>query len=392
MAVLFFLCVFLVVYHFVLYPLLVMGAGKMVGKNHVSVSIPSDEELPTVSVLVTCCNEGSVILDKLANIKNQDYPADKIEIVFAADGLQGGVGQILADHIGGNVKLFEYEENRGKIFVLNDTVPQCNGDIIVFTDVSAQLETDAIQKLVEELLVPGVGGACGYHRVVGEEGNQAKLSGPQRLYWLIDGMVKSAENRLGSITSCYGSIYAIRRELFTLLPSSVTDDAYQAMGIVRQGWRFVFASKARARIMPRAKSAKHEVSRRRRVVIRSLRGLWESRELFSIFKYGIYSVTLFSHKVLRRVIPVLLVLILLSTSILAVESPFWLVIFLMQLVTYLVAAFSFAGCFESISKTKRLHKPISFATYFVLGQLGTLLGMIDFLRGKRVDRWAPAKN
>lgn len=293
MVTLFWVCFFLVVYHFVLYPLIVVLLGKLKGEELQERKIPEDDQLPTVSVLVTCCNEGEVILEKLDNLKQQDYPQDKVEIIFAADGKQGGVGQILEGHVGGNVRLIEYPENRGKIFVLNDTAPQCSGDIIVFTDVSAQFEVDAIRHLVEQILTPGVGGACGYNRVIGKEEAKSKLVGSQSFYWLMDGMVKKAENRLGSISSCYGSIYAIRRSLFTPLPSSVTDDAFQAMGVIRQGWRFVFAAKARANIMPRAKSAKHEVSRRRRVVIRSLRGLWLSRELFNVSKHGLYSITLF---------------------------------------------------------------------------------------------------
>jgi len=391
MAVIFFICVAIVAYHLILYPSVLVLLGSLIGRSRDRRPSLSGEELPSVTVLVTCCNEGQVMAEKVENLKQQDYPAEKMEIVFAADGMEGNAGEILRDHLGGNVRLIEYPENRGKISVLNDTVPQCNGDIVVFTDVSARFESDAIRKLVEQLIDPEVGGVCGYHRVVNQDGSPAKISGPQRLYWRVDGLVKQAENRLGSISSCYGSIYAIRRELFTPLPSSVTDDAFQAMGIVRQGRRFVFAPEARAEIKPRAKSAVHEVSRRRRVVVRSLRGLWLSRELFNIGKYGLYSVTLFSQKVLRRVIPILLLVMLLASFALAFDSPVWAAIFGLQILLYGAAALSFTGWFDRLSDIRLVRKPVSFATYFVLGQIGTLLGVIDFLRGKRIDRWTPAQ-
>jgi len=391
MAAVFFMCVAVVAYHLVLYPAVLMLLGRLFGRARDHMPLPTDDQLPLVTVLVPCCNEGQVMVEKVRNLRLQDYPAEKMEIVFAADGREGNAGEILRDYLGGNIRLIEYPENRGKISVLNDTVPQCGGDILVFTDVSARFEKDAIRRLVERLIDPEVGGVCGYHRVVSQDGRPAKVSGPQRLYWYVDGLVKQAENRLGSISSCYGSIYAIRRELFTPLPASVTDDAFQAMGIVRQGRRFVFAPDARAEIKPRAKSAKHEVSRRRRVVVRSLRGLWLSRELFDIRKYGLYSVTLFSQKVLRRVIPLLLLVMLVTSFTLAFDSPLWAGVFLLQTLLYGAAVLSFTGWLDRLSGYRLVSKPVSFATYFVLGQLGTLLGVIDFLRGKQIDRWTPAQ-
>jgi len=387
MTTVFISCVAVLVYHFALYPLVLLVLGAM-RKEHVRDAI-SEEALPTVTVLVTCYNEGPAIAEKLDNLQQQNYPVSKLNILFAADGKEGNARVALEDRLSDapNAELVEYPENRGKISVLNDTIPRCTGDIIVFTDVSALFDQNAIRELVCQLQLPDVGGVCGYHQL--STRGAEKLSAAQGIYWTFDGLLKKAEAKLGSISSCYGSIYAVRRELVSKLPSSVTDDAFQAMAVIRQGQRFAFAPKALAYIRPRAKSPGHEISRRRRVVVRSLRGLWLSRELFDIRKFGLYSLSLFSHKVLRRVMPLMLLLMLVSSASLALNSGVWLLAFLLQLTLYSCALLSFTHWAPRLAKTLGLQKPFSLAAYFVIGQLGTLLGAIDFMRGKRVDRWVP---
>ncbi len=381
-------CVFVVLYHFALYPAALVLLGKVAGRRY-SIGEVEEEELPSVTVLVPCYNEGEVVREKLCNLKAQEYPEHKLDIIVAADGPDGKIGEFIQDQLDERVRFIEYPENRGKAYVLNDTAPQCRGDIVVFTDATAHFEGDAIRQLAARFREPDVGGVCGYHQVAGRKSEQ--LSGPQGLYWRFDGLVKRAEDRLSSISSCYGSIYAIRRDLFTPVLPWVTDDAYQAMSVVRQGWRFAFVPEARAWIPPRAKSPAHEISRRRRVVARSLWGLWSLRELFNIRRFGLYSLTLFSHKVLRRFVPIVLLVLLVASFILAGESPVWMAIFWGQLLLYGTVFADTRGWLEFLKAFAPVRKVISVITYFVLGQVGTLLGVFDFLRGKKIDRWVPVQ-
>lgn len=381
-------CAFVVLYHFVLYPVTLVLLGKVAGRKF-AIEEWKDEDLPSVTVLVPCYNEREAIREKLVNLKSQEYPEEKLDIIVAADGPDGKIGRFIEDLLDDRVRFIEYPKNRGKAYVLNDTAPQCRGDIVVFTDATAQFESDAVRQLVARFREPGVGGVCGYHQVAGRKSEQ--LSGAQGLYWRFDGLVKRAEDRLSSISSCYGSIYAIRRELFTPVLPWVTDDAYQAMSIVRQGWRFAFAPEARAWIPPRAKSPAHEIRRRRRVVARSLWGLWASRELFDIRRFGLYSLTLFSHKALRRLVPILLLLLLIASFVMARENPVWTVLLVGQLLSYGGAFADSHGWLNFLKGFAPLRKVISVNTYFVLGQLGTLLGTLDFLRGRKIDRWVPVQ-
>jgi cellulose synthase/poly-beta-1,6-N-acetylglucosamine synthase-like glycosyltransferase len=391
MAAVFYISTALIAYHFVIHPaLLLLLAGRRA--DRAPARADDDALLPSVSVLVPCCNEGPLIREKAENLLNQNYPAAKRSILFAADGPEHNVPATLADYGDTNgLQVVEFPESRGKIPVLNDAVAHCHGEILVLTDVSARFERDALRWLVAAFADPDVGGVCGALRVESTD-SSAGLSDPQRLYWRLDDRVKRAESRLGSVTSGYGSIYAIRRGLFTQLPASVTDDSFQAMAIVRQGWRFVFEPRAQAWIKPRSKSFGHEISRRRRVVLRSLRGLWLSRELVNVHRHGVYAVSLLSQKVLRRILPVLLLAMLVSAAWLAPRGPVWFAVFASQAAFYLLALSRLAGLrLPSGGHARVAAKLQSLAAYFLAGQVGTFLGTLDFLRGRRVDRWAPAK-
>ena len=116
----------------------------------------------------------------------------------------------------------------------------------------------------------------------------------------------------------YGGFYAIRRELAVPQPAGmILDDMFQPLSIIRQGYRSV--------LDPRAcvydtwpKKIEDEFHRK----VRTLAGN------FQLFHLAPWTLTprnpvffqLFSHKVMRLVVPYLLVLLLVST--LALSRPF----------------------------------------------------------------------
>src|SRR5271163_3539622 len=90
---------------------------------------------PSVSLLVAAYNEAAVIADKIRNSLALDYPVDKLEIVVASDGSKDATAEIVrsfseSDTQGsGRIRLLNYEQNRGKMAVLNDAVRELRGDI-----------------------------------------------------------------------------------------------------------------------------------------------------------------------------------------------------------------------------------------------------------------------
>jgi cellulose synthase/poly-beta-1,6-N-acetylglucosamine synthase-like glycosyltransferase len=215
------------------------------------------------------------------------------------------------------------------------------------------------------------------------------LREPQRRYIGFDSAIKALESRCGRITSNDGKLYAIRRALFEPIPEAVTDDLFVCLSVIRQGYDFTFEPKARAFIRLPSRSASHEIERRRRIVSRSLRGIGMMRSLLNPRRYRAYSLGLFINKVLRRLLPVFLILIFVSTAVLSAFHPAAAVLLILQSGFYTVALAYPA--LARIASKGALERAASVPFYFCVGNYGTLLGLADFVMGRRVARWDPRK-
>lgn len=380
----------LLITYLLLFPLISAGIAQILHKKQILVThLP--KKLPMVSILVTCCNESDAVCAKAINLSNIEYPSKQIDIIFALDGSSQNLIKRLTPLIKPNMRIIHYPINQGKIHVINKTVPQCHGAIVLFTDVDATLDPDAIKEIVIALSSNKVGGVCGMH-IIRNRGKDMHISKPQSFYWSMDYLMKKSENiMIGNISSCYGTIYAVKKYLIPVIPESVTDDAFLAMSVVRKNYEFKFQPAAKVFIDPPSKNPKDELLRRKRIVLRSLRGLWISRELFNIKKFGYYSISLFTYKVLRRMIPILLICAYIISIALALRSPLWFIFFLAHSLFYLTAWRAWYASPQIRHKTT-WHKIEAMILYFCIGNIGTLMGIFAFLTGQKISTWKTHNN
>ncbi|MEW5773295.1 MAG: glycosyltransferase [Thermodesulfobacteriota bacterium] len=229
---------------------------------------------------------------------------------------------------------------------------------------------------------------CGQRVIAGPD---RPLASAQRGYVGFDSAIKALESRLGSITSNDGKIYAVRRALFASLPGDVTDDLFAALQVVAAGRRFVFEPAARAAIPAPARNPGHEVARRRRIVCQSLRGIWLLRRLLDPRRFGPFALGLAVNKVLRRLLPLFLLVFFLASLNLAPHSSLMALALAGQAGLVLLALLH--PVLERLPAAPRAaRKAASLAAYFLLGNLGALLGTADFLTGRRAGRWDPRKD
>src|SRR5207302_6407832 len=122
---------------------------------------------PFVSLLIPAYNEGDVIENKIHNSLALDYPADRLEIVVASDGSRDNTVDVARRfEDGSRVRVLAYPVNRGKIPLLNASVPEMRGEIVVFSDAPAMLYRDSVRNLVANFADPRVGAVSGRYTVV----------------------------------------------------------------------------------------------------------------------------------------------------------------------------------------------------------------------------------
>ena len=360
---------------FAIYPLVLwLFAGSHKEKGRITYIFPR------ISIIVVMRNAEKFVREKIWNCLTLDYPKDKVEIICYCDGSTDKTEEILHE-FKDNIKILVSKEHKGKAYGLNASIQEARGDILVFSDVDARLERDALRRLLAHLHDESIGGVCG-QRIIASKGSDLELS--QRRYISFDSAIKTLETRvLGSITSNDGKLYAARKNLLKPIDPGSTDDFFVALSVVSSGARFIFEPRAFAYIPLPSRSLIHEIRRRRRIVTRSLRGLYLMKHLFNPRRYGLYSIGLFINKLIRRFLPIFFALVLMGVGILVTQAP---------VLVAITAALSGCGIVLVLLHTKlrnKTKKLINILVYFVAGLLGTALGLLDFLLGRQVTRWDP---
>ncbi len=369
----------------VFYPYLIFPLILIIISRVINASVDKRAITPAVSMIITAYNEEKSIAAKLDNALALEYPPGSLEIIVASDGSSDKTVEIAGNYANAGVRCLDLPR-RGKVFALNDAVEACTGKILVFSDANTMFEPRALHMMVRNFADDGVGGVCGNQvhakLAVGDSSTQG-----EQMYWRYDKWLKILESRSGSIVSADGAIYAIRKNLFqTPGSAAVTDDFAISTRVVEQGYRLIYEPEARANEPPAGHAGK-EFGRKVRIINRGLRSVMLRKKMLNPFRYGFYSLTLFSHKVSRRLVPVFLVLLFVSSFFLVNEHTFYLVALLLQTGFYAWAAVSFLLRNRTIGQQKIFYLPF----FFCLANLAALVALYNLITGKRVALWSPQR-
>lgn len=376
----FWISVGVIMYSYVGFSLLLMVVGKLFARK-----VAKKDITPSVSLVIAAYNEANGIADKIENSLALDYPKDKLQIIVASDGSDDGTDAIVERYADKGIQLFSFPR-RGKIFALRDSVEKATGEILVFSDANTMYDQQAIRKLAANFADPEVGGVNGNQKHIKEKTKDNAGEG-ESLYWNYDKWLKESETLTGSIVSADGAIYAIRKSLFQM-PSStaVTDDFAISTAVVEQGYRLVYENQALA-YEPPMPNAEKEFSRKVRIMNRGLRGVIMRKKLLNPFQYGFYSLTLFSHKVLRRLVPFFLIFLFIASLMLSGVSAFYMLAAAAQIAFYGWAIISYFLRSTAIGRRKVFYIPF----FYCLANAAAFVAIVNLLSGKRIEFWNPQR-
>jgi cellulose synthase/poly-beta-1,6-N-acetylglucosamine synthase-like glycosyltransferase len=327
--------------------------------------------------LIAAHNEEIDIEARILNALALDYPADRLEIVIASDGSTDRTNEIVRQYADRGVLLFAYEKNRGKATVLNESVPQLSGEIVLLSDANTEMASDAARRLASWFVDASVGVVCG----------RLDLTDPRTgrnvdgLYWKYETFLKKCESRLGALLGSNGAIYAIRKQLFpTIRPGTLIDDFVIPLEAKRRsGCRIIYDSRAVAN-EETAPTIMAEFRRRVRIGAGGFQSIGMLWPLLSPSN-GWVALTFFCHKILRWACPFLLLGMLVANALLLGDRLYdWL--FAGQLAFYGV---SLVG--HWLPARPRFLRYFRLPTMFVSMNLALFFGFIRWLRGGHTGTW-----
>jgi len=112
-------------------------------------------------LIVPAYNEESCLPEKIANLKQLDYPPEKMEVIFVSDGSSDRTAEILKGLNDPNVHTIFVPQRKGKFNALNQAASAARTEILVFSDANTLFAPDVVQKLVRHFSQPTVGVVCG---------------------------------------------------------------------------------------------------------------------------------------------------------------------------------------------------------------------------------------
>jgi hypothetical protein len=111
------------------------------------------------------------------------------------------------------------------------------------------------------------------------------------------------------------------------------------------------------------------------------------RELLDPRRHGFYALQLFSHKVLRRLMAIPLLVLAVSSALLRRRSPLYAAAAAVQGAVYLVGVIGLLAGGRPAARSRLFAAP----TFFVLVNAASLRALLNVVTRRDISRWEPGR-
>lgn len=346
-------------------------------------------EYPEVTLLIAAYNEEVIIDKKMSNTQSLDYPTNKLHVMWVTDGSTDGTINKLEQYT--NIQILHEAERKGKTAAINRSIPFINTSIIIFTDANTILNQECIKEIVSVFADEEVGCVAAEKKISVQTKDTASSSG-EGFYWRYESFIKDLDSRLYSVVGAAGELYAIRRDLYEVIPDdTLLDDFVLSLKVAQKGYKIAYCPQAYATEYS-SESMKEEEKRKVRIAAGGLQSVWRLRSLLNIFRYGILSFQYISHRVLRWVItPFALFALLPLNIILSIDQNIpnqllYDILLILQCIFYLLALAGYV-----CSKREIRYKILFIPYYFLFMNLNVFRAYPYLIKKDRTGIWEKVK-
>lgn len=360
------------IYSYAIYPLLLR---LLVPKRRPPAALSTDT--PKVSLVIACRNEEKRLRHKLENALQLSYP--NLDIMVASDASDDGSDALVLEFAPRGVRLVRSPERRGKEHAQGLAIQQAHGELVVFSDAGTDLPPDSLGFIVDRFRDPNVGAISSEDLFIGSDG---KLAG-EGAYVRYEMWLRRLESERAGLVGLSGSFFAVRRAVLTTWDASIPSDFACALLTIQAGR--VAVSDARVRgIYKDIKDPSKEYQRKVRTAIRGMAGLARLARVLNPLRYGVFAFQVWSHKLMRWLVPWFLLGALLSAAALQGEGAFYRCAFWLQVAGYAAVLLAhFSAALRNIGVMR-------IGYYFIQANLALAHAAVLFLAGKRIVVWSPS--
>ena len=358
---------------------------KISQKNIVSQRIWDDFYQPGVTVYVAAFNEEKLILKRIKNIIDQNYPPKQLEIIIISDGSTDDTAKNVKDaqkyYPEYKIRLIEFKKNQGKAAAQNIVAKEASYDILLSTDADTIFKKDFINKIVSPFKDPKVGivGGIAEYRDTG-----VILSKRFSQYRKFENKIREFEEGLGVLAKTDAFATAYRKEIWEPIDEFEDLDQVIIFFAVSKGYSAVNRKDAVCIETPNS-SSNQELKSRSRMTRKALLSFQKRWRLAQIKNYPFFSFIYFSHKIFRYTSPLWLILFL-STLLLEIFYFHFMYQFILLLL-FLLTTMLFGYLFSIAAITSKCQTFFS----FIVSNVGFVYGIVGWLTGDKVGKYLPSR-
>lgn len=353
------------------YPLFLWMCARLVRREPLRT-----QELPHVTLVVTAHNEEKRIAQKLDNALAQDYPPERLHVIVVSDASTDRTEEIVNGYRERGVKLMIIPERRGKHYGQGRGVQAAATDIVVLSDATTFLKNDALRTIVRNFADPEIG--C----VSGQDGikEDADTSAGEGAYVRYEMALRRLESRVTSIVGASGSFFAVRKDMCERWIDDMSSDFYLPIMTYMKGFRSIIDEQAIGYYSV-LHDPSREFQRKLRTIVHGLEVIFHLKGILNPFRYGIYAIQMWSHKLLRWLVPFALIAAY-AANVALWSAGLWLqVLLVLQSALYLLALAGY------LIKSLQQYLIFRIPLYFIMVNLSILVAWIQYWRGEKYVVW-----
>lgn len=381
----FWLSSFLIVYSYVVFPLLLNYFALSKSQNTTVYSAHTDE-LPQVSILLAVYNEEQVIEQKIRSTFETDYPLTKLTFFIGSDSSTDKTEAIIKKYQlqYPQLKLEVFPQRTGKAGIVNSLELLAKSPVLILTDANVFFQKDTIYQLVKHYKNEAIALVGG--NIINEQLHKSGISVQEKTYLSRENKMKYQEGAVwGTMIGAFGGCYSIRKKNFSPVPPRFfMDDFYITMGVLEQGAKAINELSARC-YEDVSNKISEEFRRKVRISIGNFQNLTRYRRLL-FSKFPGLSFCFWSHKVIRWLGPFFILAALISNFLLRENSEFYFFTLHVQIFSLMIPVV------DELLKKLRIHLTLfRFISHFYLMNLALMIGFFKFISGVESNVWKPTQ-
>jgi cellulose synthase/poly-beta-1,6-N-acetylglucosamine synthase-like glycosyltransferase len=372
MKALFFISTAIIVYAYILYPMIIVFWARFFPRR-----IEKRYRHVPVSVVIAARNEEANISARIENLLAQEYPHALLEVVVVSDGSTDRTAELARLFANRGVNVIECSSALGKAAALNIGVASASHGVVVFADARQRFSPNAIAELVSVFHDETVGAVSGELILVSGP-DPGEVHDGVGLYWRYEKLIRRSESAVASVVGATGSIYAVRKRLYTPLePHTLLDDFLVPMRIVLAGYRVIFIRAARAFDLS-SQTARREFSRKVRTLAGNFQAVSLEPRLLSAANPVLFQFV--SHKLMRLVVPYCCLAAWVTSALL--PGPLYAAAFALQTLFYCLGILNLTPL-----RTSPIAKLFRISWTFIVLNAAAVMGLWVFLSRQERMVW-----